>query len=316
MNAFFRVDAGNLIGLGHLIRCLSVAEILRKEGIICSFFVKDAESSVTQLIKREKYEVVALTVNDDFFKYLDHDQLVILDGYQFGSIYEYEIKKRVRRLVTIDDLNERHFYADVVINHTPGISADLYDKEPYTLIFSGLNYGLLRNVFFGSERRNKASVKLQRGLLCLGGADPENQTEIILGFLTKELPNTFVDVVVGSSYKHIESLSAAEGKLAQVKIHYDVRATSLISHIQKADFAVVSASTISLECLYLRVPLYLVKTAENQSANFGYLTNKGLAISYLNVSQYTLEMGTAMLAKQKEYFIGDTQRNIKEAILN
>jgi UDP-2,4-diacetamido-2,4,6-trideoxy-beta-L-altropyranose hydrolase len=316
MSAFFRVDAGNKIGLGHLIRCLSVAEILRKEGVISFFFVLEGEPSALQLIKRENHEMISLVDNYDFFKYLNYDQLVILDGYKFDSTYEYEIKKRVRRLVTIDDLHDRHFYADVVINHTPGINADLYDKETYTRIFSGLNYGLLRNAFFRSERKNEAPIKLQRSLVCLGGSDPENQTEFILQFLKKELPDICIDVVIGSSYMHIETLNTVAKGLTLVKIHCDVDATYLISLIQKADFAVVSASTISLECLYLRIPLYLVKVAENQSANFSYLVNNGLAISYLDVSQYTFEIGNAMLTKQKEYFVGDIQHNIKEAILN
>ncbi len=308
----FRVDAGNRIGLGHLMRCMSIAQILKRNNAKSIFFLKQCDEKILNVLEREGYEYKVLQNDEMFLNYLEHTDRVILDGYHFDSQYELQIKERAFRVVTIDDLQHRHFYSDVVINHTPGINALLYKKEAYTEIYSGLNYCLLREEIRRSDRRDQAPQKLQNGMLCLGGEDPLNFTvEMSQEILDDGEKGRFLDIIVGPAYRHLDLLrQLGERYTAKMKIHVDVRVNSLICLIQNADFAVVSASTVALECIFLRIPLYLIKTAENQAANYNYLVAQGVACPFSEITSYSYDIGVAMLQEQRSAFTEDIESNI------
>ncbi len=316
MQLKIRVDAGNGMGLGHLIRCLSIAQIVRGENINPEFYLIKTDLSVKKIIEDEGLQCRILDNNESFLDLLTTTDLVILDGYHFSSEYEYRIKERVRRLITIDDLLARHFYADVILNHTPGIDPEKYSKEPYTRVFTGLKYCLLREALLKSERRTRVPVKLVKCILCLGGEDPDNNTKMILSGILKTDSHFQIDVVVGASYKHQGTLRELASELNNVSIHINIDVLTLVGLIQKADFAVVSASTISLECAYLGIPLYAIKTVENQDSNFNYLTKHRIAYHYSEIGNYTHSAGEIMLASQRAAFSGDIKTNIKNVILN
>ena len=49
---YFRTDANQKIGTGHLSRCLSLANELRKKGAKCEFICRDLENYYRNLIKK------------------------------------------------------------------------------------------------------------------------------------------------------------------------------------------------------------------------------------------------------------------------
>ena len=68
MKIFFRVDSSSLIGSGHVVRCLTLAKSLKKEGVKCKFICKDYDSSFTKIIKTQGFEVIVLTNSNKLFK--------------------------------------------------------------------------------------------------------------------------------------------------------------------------------------------------------------------------------------------------------
>src|SRR4030095_2375161 len=78
---------------------------------------------------------------------LKGDEIVVLDGYNFKTTYQQQIKSKGCKLVCIDDIHAYHFVADVVINHAPGIDAKQYSCEAYTQLYLGTKYVLLKKIF-------------------------------------------------------------------------------------------------------------------------------------------------------------------------
>jgi len=60
MNIAFRVDSSDLIGTGHVRRCLELAEKLRKKCDKVIFITKNLNGNFNELIKKKNFEVVLI----------------------------------------------------------------------------------------------------------------------------------------------------------------------------------------------------------------------------------------------------------------
>lgn len=307
-----RVDGGRQIGIGHIIRCLSLSKYAYPFFDKVTFFIAQPENAIIDLVSNEGFDTVTLQESEDFFRFLVKGDVVLMDGYHFTEKYELAIKSLRCKIITIDDLQNRRFYADVIINHTPGVNLSNYLTEPNTKIFLGLKYALIRQEFITAVKRERAPETLTRAFLCFGGADPENFTLQNYRFLLSNLPNvSHVQLIVGPSYIHLSTLIGKVQKRSFVEIHQNVKPDKLIEFIRSSDFAIVSASTISIECMKIGIPLYLIKTAENQAGNYNYLLKKGCAEKVENILNYSFSSGEKMLLNQAAEFGNGIEENLK-----
>ena len=147
---FFRADAGADIGYGHFIRTLALADMLRGD-FDCVFFTQ--EPTAYQICEMEKVcRFVALPADDSkfqvFLDYLKGDEIVVLDNYFYSTEYQRQIKEKGCCLVFIDDMHDRHYVADLIINQAINIKPEDYSCEPFTRFAFGMKYTLLRRPFY------------------------------------------------------------------------------------------------------------------------------------------------------------------------
>ena len=161
-NIIIRADGGSSIGMGHVVRSLALAEMLKSEFDIY-FAIQNPSDYVLNTIQKTTSNLISLPSTNNFIEdlnnFLNHlkgDEIVVLDGYNFESEYQNGIKEKGCKLVVIDDLHSWHQVADFVINHADGASQMDYSAESYTEFYLGLNYILLRKEFLHSDfRKNK-----------------------------------------------------------------------------------------------------------------------------------------------------------------
>jgi spore coat polysaccharide biosynthesis predicted glycosyltransferase SpsG len=63
MNIVFRVDSSTQIGVGHLMRCLTLADEFQKKNHKITFICRELQGNLVNLIK---YKVIGLLGNNDF----------------------------------------------------------------------------------------------------------------------------------------------------------------------------------------------------------------------------------------------------------
>lgn len=139
MKVVFRVDASLLIGSGHVMRCLVLANELRRKGheirFACTPFTGDMRSFILErgfdvLALPEPREVVKPAHDadyeawlqksvdedaDDFLRAVSAADLVITDHYAIGEQWQKRVKASLGcRLLAIDDL-ARHHRADLIL---------------------------------------------------------------------------------------------------------------------------------------------------------------------------------------------------------
>ncbi len=285
------------MGLGHIIRSLALAKMLEQE-FDCHFIVRNPSQAVAQLIKEEGFNLIGL--NDKILwlheaqfiahHFLRGEEIFVLDGYQFDTKYQQQIRTAAGKLVCIDDIHDTHFVADAIINHTSGIQTSAYRAEPYTRFHLGLPYMLLRQPFLQAAQQRAAKdaghASLHTAFVCLGGADPNNATLQVLQECEKRADIQTCNVVIGSAFLHQQALRDFQASSSlRINIFSNLNADNMVVLMAQCDFAICPPSTVSLEYLCVGYQLILRQTAENQTNLHQYLIDNKLALSWDRFSE-------------------------------
>jgi UDP-2,4-diacetamido-2,4,6-trideoxy-beta-L-altropyranose hydrolase len=292
-----RADGGSKIGMGHVIRCLALAEML-KEHFHISFAIQDPSDSVRQVISLTCNDIITLPSEEDFkedlLNFLQHitkDDIVVLDGYEFKSAYQNKIKERSAKLVFIDDLHNWHQYADVIINHADGISSDMYSAEPYTRFFLGLNYALLRPEFFTPDQSVRNLLNIDKVFISMGAADIENNTIKFIKALTQIEKVKEIHLMLSSVNSRLKDLLdfIETNSKQNISTHFNISAKEVKDLLNKCNLAICPASGISLECCAIGIPLVSGYTAENQKGNLSGLEKHKTIINIASINDLSIE---------------------------
>lgn len=274
----FRADANSRIGFGHFVRSLALADIL-KDDFDCVFYT--AEPSDYQIRElRDVCPYVSLsekTKFEDFLSYLDGSEIVVLDNYFYTTEYQKLIKEKGCKLVCIDDMHDKHYVADVVINHAYGCHKEDYSVEPYTQLCLGLNYALLREPFLSNCQSKKTAH--HRLLICYGGADIYNLTCKTLRSLSDVIDDYQVEVVIGAAFGAKKELEEIAEKNKNIHIHTSLNAKEMSSLMQQSQIAFLSASSVLWEAIFSGCKIIYGYYVENQMdicSNVGNNSNLGL----------------------------------------
>lgn len=265
----FRADASTKIGYGHFIRTLALADML-KEHFECLFITIDP----TAYQQQEMGKVCPFTTLsrgshfEDFLNLLQGEEIVVLDNYFFDTEYQRKIKTKGCKLVCIDDMHDKHYVADVVINHAL-TEESLFSVESYTRLCLGLNWALLRKPFL--EKKEK--VKREKGhcLVSFGGVDWNNLTEKFARILSVNNNVNKITAIVGDAYTQIKELE----KISKVEVVRNLTAQQMAEFFAKVEFAVLSSSTIAIEAIMSDCPVFGGYYVDNQIEYYHALKNKG-----------------------------------------
>lgn len=262
-SVYIRADGGNSIGLGHLVRCVSLAYILRAKYIIY-FVCKEIPLDFEREFRELGINILKINTEEEFLQMLPCNSIVVLDHYSLGSKYQKTIKEIGCKLVCIDDMHNQTFYADLIINHTPGVQSSDYDAQPYTDFALGLEYALLRPVFLDAARKTRVHNDSRTVFICFGGSDPKNLTLKALQAAFEI--DFFSDIVVvsGAANSNLKTIEETIAKHDSVKHFHNLRAEEMLKLMMKAGVVIVPASGILLEALSLKCKVISGMYIENQ----------------------------------------------------
>ena len=303
MNVTFRVDSSSKIGLGHIMRCMALADELKRNGCRITFICRSLEGNIIDSIQ---HKVVVLPNNnfqsdENSLRYLDlfqkqdatetisslplNTDLLVVDSYLLNMEWHQELRNYTKKIMVIDDLADRNFDCDLLLNQNLGFQEkDYRGKVPNNCkLLLGSNYALLRSEF--SEKRKQALIKRQYTskvkniLVSVGGSDINNVTYDIL----QELDYRFnVVVVLGKASPHNELIKHyAKDKNIKVIIN----ANNMAELMLDADLAIGAGGSTSWERCCLGLPTLLYVLAENQMAISESLEDIGAVKIIRNLQQ-------------------------------
>ena len=263
-------DGGKEIGLGHLRRCLTLADALARLGAKVGFVVND-DAIAQQLVQAQGYAIVSRA--DDLDRVLGalwswRANVVIADSYALNSTELAALRRGIGYLVVIDDLANQQLPADIVTNSAVRATSVQYHALPETRFLLGASYVLLRHEFAANPPR-EIRDRVMRVLVTVGGSDPIGLTPRLANWVRKGMDGIGVDVVVGPFFQK----TRVEGEMAQVIVHRepnDMRALMLA-----ADIAITGGGQTTYELAATGTPAIAVRLADNQRANVTGLAEAG-----------------------------------------
>ncbi len=286
-----RADASASIGMGHVMRCLSLAQAHAELAVTPATFL--TADPLPGLISRAGESGIAVTAlssapgsDGDVRETSALAQRVgadwiVLDGYRFDPAFQSGLRAGGQRVLVIDDHGHAgRYHADVVLDQNPGADAVAYEnRDPHTRLLLGVRFALLRAEFRRWRRsRPPVPARARRVVVTLGGSDPDNVSARVLEGLAAVPGPLEVLLVIGAANPHGAALRAAVA-LCPHPVDVVVDARDMPERLAWADLAVAAAGSTSWELALVGTPQMAVVLADNQQPVADRLASDGLAVS-------------------------------------
>lgn len=277
---YFRADANEQIGYGHLMRCLTIADACKRRGMSPVFVTADHETEKTIAVRG----FPCLILNTDYRDMeselgklpalLASGAPIVLDSYHLTKHYVETLKENGHGVVWMDDLKEQEYPVDMLINYNVYAKQLDYpvNREAETdgcpdrkrdgrcMYLLGPGYAPVRQSF----RREDAGVREKLGtvLVTTGGSDPYGAGVWFANLLAERLPDAKIMVVCGPYAKGKEELYRISKQNGNVEVIEGCSDLSAVMH--RCDLAVAAAGSTLYELCAAGLPGILYYLADNQ----------------------------------------------------
>ena len=336
----FRVDASISIGVGHVMRCLTLANMLREYGVKSCFICRAHPAHMERQIEAAGHQVYLLplvnennavnvnlgheiytdwlgaTVEEDVSQttqcLLESNPVwLVVDHFAIDEAWEQVVKKGTDlKIMVIDGLANRKHECDLLLDQTFSIQAEARweDLVPTGCkLFVGPRYALLRPEFIEARKNlRQRDGRVRRILVAFGGVDEPNATVKVLdalaGLTARDIS---LDVVVGSDNPHKAGILERYNTVKKIHIHVDP--DNIPELMASADLAVGGGGTMTWERCLLQLPSLIISIAENQ-------VDSSKALDSISAAVYLGDLGSLSgetIAKSVNELMLDEQKLFK-----
>ncbi len=281
-----RADASAAIGMGHVMRCLALAEVAIPRAMFLSADPPGAFAERAAAAGAEVRSLVAppatpgdLAETSALAREIDADWIV-LDGYGFDGDFQAGLVGAGHRVLAIDDHGHAGRYAaQLVLNPNADAEPAWYaDRAPASRLLLGLRYALLRAEFRdGPGTGAPQPARVRRLAITFGGSDPDNVSEDVLRGLAAVPGPLEILLLVGGANPHGAALRAQAARSPhRVQIAVDVR--DMAARLAACDLAVSAAGGTLVELARIGTPAVAIVVADNQAPGARALADAGATV--------------------------------------
>lgn len=226
MKIAIRADASASIGLGHIKRCLSLAQALRDEDAEVLFFVRATDVDAAGEIARRGFDCHAFAdgpvsdanaERDDARAFIASSRsfepdAVLADHYALGASWHRAVHEGTgAQMAAIDDLGDRPMAVDLLID--PNLASDHAAKHARhgaapPVLLGGPGYALLAPAYADALRGEPRDSVASIGIF-MGGTDEADLSSLALAVVRDDLGfRGAVEIATTSGNPHLAALRA------------------------------------------------------------------------------------------------------------
>lgn len=291
----FQADASPAIGMGHLMRCIALAQAFIKNGAEVVFLVDSHTHEIAQSLSAFTFNQIEFdhqATTESGVDYLlklmaSHHilpDLFILDGYHYSLLYREQLKsslvKTKTSLAIIDDNGGEKagdlIHADIIINPTclKNEPPDYTKIAPFARVFAGEKFRLLRQEF--AEQPIIAYENRQGIVLTMGGTDPLNYSQYCLEVLQDMQLEQPIRVLISRGFKYKTQLIKQIDCLPK-NFSYVEQADNIAEIFANAELVISAAGGTQFELYAMHTPAILLVSFDNQWRNSQAAKQQGWA---------------------------------------
>lgn len=277
----FRVSASPRIGMGHVMRCLTLARLIVREAKadICFVCNRDLPDSVKRKLVDAGFRVGLAADSDAFdwrsdverFAEIAENRIwdwVVTDHYGIDHQWENMARRFADRILVIDDLADRPHDCDALLDQN--LVADMVSRYSGLVpdgcrLFLGPANALLREEFYAMKDRASERTTLHHVLVNFGGSDPTGETFKVLEALEQpgfDLSSIHVHVVAGPANPHLTELAQQCRSMPNVSFYPEVN--GMAKFLADMDLAIGAGGVSLWERSFMGVPSMVIAVADNQ----------------------------------------------------
>ena len=298
MEVIFLADAGVGYGLGHLIRCLEIANNLPFQREEVLFLLPD-DTRIGALINDKGFKQISLLGKKTEAEILQHVPSILVTDFRENTTLDWEKLREYNIFIaSIDDLGRSKLKSDMVFN--PNLYAgeiDYTHLPQNTRLFKGIDYCILR------EEIRKCGLKAKTGesykgnhkrniLITFGGNDRNNLSYKVCSQLINATeydvhvvlpvfrdPSEIVNLISGTSH-----------------IRYSHFVANIEEMYVNSDLVICGGGTTLSELAYLGCPTLCIPQASYEEFNAGFFESRGTLIN-IGYADFSGELFLSILGK-------------------
>lgn len=312
----FRADASSLIGSGHVMRCLTLAQRLHKEeNAKVVFIMRRLSGNLIDLVRKQGFDVLVLPPADQNYELggyglwltvpmeVDAQQTIevlqhylqehccdvadrlIVDSYALDEQWEQMLRPYSREIMVIDDLANRRHDCDILLDQNFYLNKDVRYVglvPEHCKMLLGPDHALLREEFYEAKKHlRKRDGNIKNILVFYGGSDLTNETEKAIKALVQlhdEGYSFTADIITGVSNSRREKIKNLCSKYQFLRYYCQI--SNMAEFMNKADLMLGAGGATTWERLYMELPALVTAVAENQVQGCRDCCKAGL-INYL-----------------------------------
>jgi len=314
--AVFRVDAGPGVGMGHFMRCRTLAfEMIRRDWVV--FFVgrglpaellSSARAGVNAVINLIDFPYYPDSSDDvmEFFNILSgrfiwNLDCIIVDTYRYNRddfAYMQRFNSQSVPVIVIDDLANRDTPAQAVINPNPLFDPLPYQRQKIPVVLCGEQYTLIRPEIMaltGRSYREDGPV-----IVTLGGGDVVEHLMKVLEAIPEDISNR-VCVSASDNCPHQEIEAWVSRHPTQRYCNFDSRLFPDL--LASASLAITAGGTTLWEVYTLGIPSLCLLWVDNQQQTSVVIREQATSFLIDIVSQINIELQSKWLENGLQTFV-------------
>jgi len=273
----FRVDGDANLGLGHVMRCLTLANVFNQSGYEILFISSKVSVVIGQYIENSNFKVQYISEGDTaeydakqclgIIKDL-HVHMLVVDHYQIDECWEKLIRGKGIRLMVIDDLANRQHVCDILLDSSYGRKECEYKPltNPECQYLLASDYCLLRPEFKNSSAQAKIkreqTKEIDNILINFGATDHKRLSIRCIDIIKRLNFEGGIHVLISSTSKWLKEFEEKCSTATNIKLHVDAKNVATL--MLNADLAIGSMGTSSWERCCLGLPTIGIVVADNQ----------------------------------------------------